>query len=60
MGIPRKPSTAETTRNGKNNPLPTPTDFDLYDRKTSNFSKPLIIKQEEDKQPTTTDYEIIQ
>ena len=47
MGIPRKPSTAETTRNGRNNPLPTPTDFELGGRTTPKTSKQLIIEEED-------------
>ena len=58
-GIPRNPSTSETTRNDPNNPLPTPTDFDLDGCTTPNDPNKVIIKEDDDKKPTTTDYELL-
>ena len=43
----------------KNTP-PTPIDFELDGCKTPNTSNMVIIKEEEDKQPTTISSEILQ
>ena len=54
-----QPITVETTRNGTNNPLPTPENFDLDSCTTLNASNPVIIEVGEDNQPTTTASEIL-
>ena len=57
--LPRKPSTAETTINDPNNPLPKPTDFELDGGTTKNASNSVIIEEGGDKQPTTKYYELL-
>ena len=60
MGLPRNPSTSETTGNDTKKTLTTPTEFELDGRTTPNPPKWIIIKDDEDKKPTTPAYAIIQ
>ena len=54
-----QPQNIKNSCNYTNSPLPTPTDFDLDGCTTPNDPNKVIIKEEDDKKPTTTDYELL-
>ena len=58
-GLPCNPSTEANPVKNANNPLTTPTGFDLDGCTTPNTSNPVIVEEAEDKQPTTISSEVL-